>query len=82
MPDTSGKPSPNDAVSDKFVKIIRIHDLTALFSRLSLTVPILFRLALHRRRCRVLDLEPIVDPAGCVGELCGRLGDEIDQAAW
>ena len=31
MPDTSGKPSPNDAVSDKFVKIIRIHDLTALF---------------------------------------------------
>src|SRR5438045_1612889 len=28
--------------------------------------PILFRLALHRRRCRVLELEPILRSAGTV----------------
>ncbi len=32
----------------------------------SLTAPILFRFALHRRRRRVLDLEPVIDPSRAV----------------
>jgi hypothetical protein len=29
-------------------------------------IPVLLRLALHRRRVRVLELEPVLRPAGCV----------------
>jgi hypothetical protein len=30
-------------------------------------VPVLFRLAPDRRRCRVLDLQPVIGPTGAVG---------------
>jgi hypothetical protein len=36
-------------------------------SPLSFAAPILFGLALHRRRGRVLDLDPVIRPAGSVG---------------
>src|SRR5215472_18197213 len=35
-------------------------------ARPSLFAPVLLRVALHRRCRRVLDLEPVIDPAGAV----------------